>query len=116
VLTREQIRDFRQQILADLYLTIQEFTSSEADRPVELDQTKVGRLSRMDAMQQQAMAAGLRERLSLRKRRLEAALARIDADTYGICCKCGDPIALARLQADLGAPFCTECQEEISEQ
>jgi DnaK suppressor protein len=113
VLTREQIQDFRQHVLADLYLTIQDLTSNDAGRAVELDQTKVGRLSRMDAMQQQAMAAGLRERLSLKKRRLEAALARIDAGTYGKCCKCGGPISLARLEADLGAPFCIDCQAEI---
>jgi DnaK suppressor protein len=116
VLTREQIRDFREQILAELYSTIQELSSNEAGKPVELDQSKIGRLSRMDEMQQQAMAAGLRERLLLRKRRLEAALARVDASSYGTCCKCGEDVGLARLLADPGAPFCAICQEEISEQ
>jgi DnaK suppressor protein len=116
VLTREQIRDFREQILAELYSTIQELNSNESGKPVELDQSKVGRLSRMDALQQQAMAAGLRERLLLRKRRLEAALARVDTNSFGTCCKCSEDVALARLLADPGAPFCAICQEEISEQ
>jgi DnaK suppressor protein len=115
VLTSEQIRDFREQILADLYSTIQDLSTNESGKPVELDQSKVGRLSRMDAMQQQAMAAGLRERSLLKKRRLDAALARIDAGSFGTCCKCGEDVAVARLLADPGTPFCAICQEEISE-
>lgn len=80
-----------------------------------LDQTSVGRLSRMDAMQQHAMSSGIRERILLRRRRVEAALARLEAQTYGTCCECGIPLSLQRLTSDPSAPFCTECQEEIDE-
>lgn len=62
--------------LDELILSIGETTGAAAT--VELDQTRVGRLSRMDAMQQQAMAQNSRERLLGRQRRVEAALTRID--------------------------------------
>ena len=41
---------------------------------------------------------------------IEAARARIDSGTFGICPDCGDAIALARLRASPAALRCTECQ------
>lgn len=79
---------------------------------VMLDQSSVGRLSRMDAMQQQAMAQGMRERFALRKRKLEAALARLETGRYGLCCQCCAAIDPARLDADPAAVFCASCTEE----
>ncbi len=78
-----------------------------------LDQTRVGRLSRMDALQQQAMAIGFRETLLRERRRLEAALVRLEEGNYGLCCQCGDAIARDRLEADPGTPFCAPCQEGV---
>jgi DnaK suppressor protein len=78
---------------------------------VTLDQSSVGRLSRMDALQQQAMAQGLRQRMAGQKRKLMAALERIDQGTYGLCCECGTAIAQARLDRDLAAVFCEDCAE-----
>ena len=81
-----------------------------ADRaPVELDQTSVGRLSRMDAMQQQAMAAAQARRRAARLRALEAAIRRIDADEFGWCEACGEPIAEGRLEIDPTATRCVAC-------
>lgn len=88
--------------------------SADAVRPVRLDQTSVGRLSRMDALQQQAMRLGLREGLARERRRIEAALARIEAGTYGKCCACGDDLSTERLHADPAAPFCVACELEVS--
>lgn len=76
---------------------------------VELDQSSVGRVSRMDAMQQQAMAKGLQERLVMGKRKLEAALARMESGTYGRCCQCQIEMEAERLDADPAAVFCTGC-------
>lgn len=89
--------------------------SADAQRPVVLDQTGVGRLSRMDALQQQATRLTLREGLQREKRRVEAALARIRGGTYGICCACEHELSVERLQADPAAPFCMECETEIAE-
>jgi DnaK suppressor protein len=84
----------------------------ESAATVELDQTRVGRLSRMDAMQQQAMAQGTRWRLDIRRRKVEAALARITAGTYGLCCECGLRLSDERLSADPAAVFCADCAAE----
>ncbi len=79
---------------------------------VTLDQSSVGRLSRMDAMQQQAMAQGMRARLETRKRKLHAALARVDAGSYGRCCECEADLDPERLQSDPAAVFCPDCMAE----
>ncbi|WP_245294048.1 TraR/DksA family transcriptional regulator [Methylobrevis pamukkalensis] len=65
-------------------------------RPVELDQQSVGRLSRMDAMQQQAMAAAQETRRLGRARALEAAIRRLDAGEFGWCDDCGEFIGMRR--------------------
>lgn len=80
---------------------------------VVLDQSSVGRLSRMDALQQQAMAAGWKETLMRENRRLMAAWTRLNEGSFGTCCRCGAPIPKDRLEADPGTPFCTDCQSEI---
>ncbi len=77
--------------------------------PVELDQTSVGRLSRMDAMQQQAMALAIERRRASALARIDAALARIEAGEYGWCVQCGEPISPKRLALDPALPTCITC-------
>jgi len=81
----------------------------EGQTTVELDQQAVGRLSRMDALQQQAMAratAGRRQQATLR---IAAALARIKDGEFGYCMTCGDPITPRRLDLDPTVPTCVTC-------
>ncbi|MEJ2120476.1 MAG: TraR/DksA C4-type zinc finger protein [Alphaproteobacteria bacterium] len=78
-------------------------------RPVELDQQSVGRLSRMDAMQVQAMAHATESRRQVRAQRIKAALVRIAADEYGYCVECGEEIPAARLDIDPTTPRCVDC-------
>ena len=81
-------------------------SSADAAAVVELDQSKVGRLSRMDAMQAQAMAqasAGRREQML---RQIEAALQRIEDGEYGDCQACDEPINPKRLEFDPTAVLC----------
>ncbi|TPG39481.1 conjugal transfer protein TraR, partial [Sphingomonas koreensis] len=70
------------------------------------DQESVGRLSRIDTMQVQAMAMAQQRRRQSEQIAIDAALKRIDADEYGYCLTCGDEIAEARL---LNAPAVTQC-------
>ena len=77
--------------------------------PVELDQTQVGRLSRMDALQQQAMAEAQARRRSARLRVIEAALKRMTDDEFGWCQSCGDTIPMGRLDLDPATARCVEC-------
>ena len=76
---------------------------------VELDQTKVGRLSRMDAMQAQAMAKASAARREQMLRRIDAALVRVENDDYGICEECGEPINPKRLEFDPTVTLCIDC-------
>ena len=77
--------------------------------PVTLDQQSVGRLSRMDAMQVQAMAKAEEARRQQRLRLIEAALRRIDEGEYGYCVACGDDIVPGRLVSDPASPRCVAC-------
>ena len=83
---------------------------------VELDQSKVGRLSRMDAMQAQAMAKASANRRQVMLTKITAALKRIDDGDYGICVECDEPINPLRLEFDPTAVRCIECasKEETS--
>lgn len=79
--------------------------------PVTLDQQSVGRLSRMDALQVQAMAQAEETRRQQRLRLIEAALRRIDEGEYGYCVTCGDDIAPGRLSSDPAAARCVDCAQ-----
>ncbi|MBT8489119.1 MAG: TraR/DksA family transcriptional regulator [Gemmatimonadetes bacterium] len=83
--------------------------TDEALRTVELDQTAVGRLSRMDSLQNQALSAGLREREAARLGQIVAALQRVDAGLYGTCASCGAGIPFERLFVFPEAPECASC-------
>ena len=76
---------------------------------VELDQQAVGRLSRMDALQNQAMAKAQGARRAGEARRIRAALARIEEGEYGYCTDCGEEIGTDRLTADPTLPRCLSC-------
>ena len=83
--------------------------SAEDRDAVELDQQSVGRLSRMDAMQRQAMAQAQERARAVELARLEQAMRRLEDGEYGWCATCGDQIAAARLEVDPAAAVCVEC-------
>lgn len=83
--------------------------SADSRDAVALDQQSVGRLSRMDAMQAQAMAKASERQRRAELSRIDAALRRIDQDEYGDCLKCGEEIAPERLRVDPAAAFCVDC-------
>jgi DnaK suppressor protein len=85
--------------------------SAEARETVTLDQQSVGRLSRMDAMQGQAMAQAQTRQRSNELMRIEQALTRILNDEFGYCEDCGDAINEKRLNVDPAALFCLKCAQ-----
>ena len=101
----QDLRDELQQLLDD---------SSAGAQPVSLDEP-IGRLSRMDAMQQQSMVQANRRTAQTRLVRIEAALRRFSGNEYGLCVECEEEIGYPRLKAQPEAPFCIECQN-IKEQ
>ncbi len=86
-------------------------TGDEAAATVELDQTRVGRLSRMDAMQAQAMSLEAQRRRATTLARIASALQRIDAGAYGDCLRCEEAIDPRRLAVDPAATLCIACAE-----
>jgi DnaK suppressor protein len=70
------------------------------------------RQARMDAMAQQVNTRDQLEKFNLRRRKVEAALARIDAGSYGLCCECRATMDGERLDADPAEVFCQECADE----
>lgn len=84
-------------------------TGDEAEQTVELDQTRVGRLSRMDAMQAQAMSVETGRRRRQKLVQIEAALKRLEADDFGYCQVCGEEIAPKRLEIDPTVQLCINC-------
>lgn len=83
--------------------------SAEARDTVALDQQSVGRLSRMDAMQQQAMAQATERQRASELARIDSALKRLDEGDYGTCVECGEDIAPKRLEVDPAASHCITC-------
>lgn len=90
-------------------LLLAQESGDQAEQTVELDQARVGRLSRMDAMQAQAMSKETGRRRRQKLQQIEAALQRISSGDYGFCQECGEAIAVARLGADPTALFCIQC-------
>jgi DnaK suppressor protein len=100
----------RQRLEALLAEYRQASTATADDRkPVELDQTMVGRLSRVDALQRQAMAQAADRQRQAQIQRLRAALKRLESGDYGYCVRCGGEIVARRLEIDPAVPTCIDC-------
>lgn len=108
--TESQIAEFRDELerqLAKLEKSMA--VTDKALETVALDQGAVGRLSRMDSLQSQALAKGLRERESARLGLIQEALRRLDSGTYGVCIVCGGAVAAERLFVFPESGTCARC-------
>jgi DnaK suppressor protein len=85
--------------------------NTDASSVVDLDQTRVGRLTRMDAMQAQAMSMEAKRRRQQDLVKIEAAFKRIENEDYGYCVECGEEINQRRLEFDPTVLRCVECEE-----
>ena len=112
-LTEAQLAELRAR-LSTLQEELKELLDStrESTRPVALDEP-IGRLTRMDAIQQQSMSAATRRQTDLRLRQVAQALDLMRRGEYGLCRRCEEPIGHARLYARPESPFCLACQDEI---
>ncbi|NIP39016.1 MAG: TraR/DksA family transcriptional regulator [Candidatus Dadabacteria bacterium] len=111
-MTEEQLDvDYYRAKLTELkkQLIKEEQAGEESTRTVELDQSKVGRLSRMDAMQSQAMAVESNRRREIRIQRIDSAMKRIEEDDFGYCTHCGLEINPKRLEFDPAVLLCIDC-------
>jgi DnaK suppressor protein len=90
-------------------LVAEKGAAAESIAPVELDQARVGRLSRMDSMQQQAMAQEQDRRRDTQLKRIEGAFQRLEGGSYGACVTCKEPISKERIEFDPTVFFCQAC-------
>ena len=90
-------------------LSFEDELNNDASNTVELDQQSIGRLSRLDALQQQAMAKAMTVRKQNEKRSLEQALYRMNQGNYGDCIDCGEAIELKRLKLKPSVLKCLDC-------
>ncbi|MFT4519124.1 MAG: DnaK suppressor protein [Halioglobus sp.] len=110
---KTQLDAFRQALIS-LKEELEQLTESskEAGDTVTLDQSAVGRLSRMDAMQAQQMAQETARRRQLQLQKIEGALRRMDAGEYGYCVICEEDIGQARLNFDPSSTRCIGCMDD----
>ncbi len=106
-LTKDDLAELREELERQLARLLRSIEASEAAlAPVELDQSRVGRLSRMDELQNQSLTRNLHEREEIRLTLIRNALARMEDGTYGLCEACGSGVPFERL---LVFPEATEC-------
>jgi DnaK suppressor protein len=106
-MNKKSVERFKNQLIElRLELHGMQEAHKHSGKTVQLDQTRVGRISRMDAMQAQQMALESARRCQQQLQEIEGALRRIESDEYGYCFSCGEEIVVARLQAN---PACTRC-------
>jgi len=105
-----RVAEFSQRLEAELEaLDAEDALGAAGQKTVELDQTSVGRLSRMDALQGQAMAKATSARRAARRQRIAATFQRMDDGEFGYCADCGEEIAPGRLDLDPTAATCIGC-------
>jgi DnaK suppressor protein len=93
-----------------------EIAGEKAAETVELDQTRVGRLSRMDALQNQAISIEVQRRRAIKLQQLDKALGRLEAGEFGLCATCGEEISPGRLEFDPTTTLCIECATRAENQ
>ena len=99
-LSRPQIEELGARLLSERdSLQRQLAETGDQARPVALDQQSIGRVSRVDAIQQQQVAIAGRQQLTL-----------VESGDYGYCTRCDAPIGFQRLNAQPQAPLCLRCQ------
>jgi DnaK suppressor protein len=112
MLTTQQLAEFHTKLLAEQQKLQQETVQAQqSSATVALDQQSVGRLSRMDAMQAQAMAQELARRRARQLVEIAAALKRLETGDYGYCQACDEVIGAARLGINPACRYCLNCAD-----
>lgn len=112
-LSSEQLEELQRDLLS-LSEEIERLLTLTKDgvRPVDLEEP-IGRLTRMDALQQQSLARANRQVLELRRKQVLGALKVYDSGSYGMCRSCEGHIGFRRLKVRPETPFCVRCQERM---
>ena len=107
-ITEDQIGQLKKALLSMQLDLLDKIDDRARVETVDLD-LPIGRLSRVDALQQQSMAKAEVQRAKRSLRQIESALEFIEEGTYGFCKMCEEPIGILRLKARPASPFCIAC-------
>ena len=110
-LTPEQIGEIRDELQRTLTRLERSMKTNGNGHPTEIDQGTVGRLSRIEAIQNQGFTRDLHERERLQLDQVSAALQRIESGSYGVCTSCRAPIRFERLVVFPETRTCNGCDE-----
>ncbi|MEE2745339.1 MAG: TraR/DksA C4-type zinc finger protein [Pseudomonadota bacterium] len=112
MLNERELKNFEERLLKERYEIENHGGLTKDDRKViELDQSLVGRLSRVDAIQRREMALEQERRRIVELKRIDGALERLSAGNYGLCAKCDESISAERLVFDPATTLCITCAE-----
>ena len=111
-MTQQQLESFKQ-LLLDMQSAHQQRASNNLNalETVALDQNRMGRLTRMDALQGQQMAQEAERRRLLKLKQIAGAMLRIEQGDFGYCYRCDHEIQLERLRFDPTITRCIQCSE-----
>ena len=102
---KTMLEESKRQLLLSAKKTLSEESSFDTNElPDEIDQAS--------SEYQQSMVFRLRDREKFLLGKIEKALQRIEADTFGICEKCEEEISIKRLEARPVTTLCIRCKEE----
>ena len=87
-------------------------SSEKSAKPVTLDQQSVGRVSRIDAIQQQQMSLNSLGRQKRQLEKVRQALRRINDENFGFCQICEEPINESRLMTRPEHSLCLNCTKQ----
>lgn len=93
-------------------ITKQQDSRKSQSGPVELDQGRTGRLTRMDALQQHAMSQAADRLTEFERKRILTALDRMRKGDYGYCIICDEEITEGRLRSDPSILNCISCAQK----
>ena len=80
----------------------------ELTKPIA-PENAIGRISRMDAINNKSINEAALVQSNKKLRKLEAALNKVEEEYFGLCGRCGNEIPLGRLMLMPESPFCVNC-------
>ena len=114
-LTRSQLSELHDDLKKLKQQLRQQLENDDSGKPVVLDQQLLGRVSRIDAIQQQQMAKAHHQQMQAQLARIEKSLLAFSEDEYGYCQSCDETISFLRLKVRPDTPFCVKCQERMEQ-
>ena len=108
----DAIRADLEQVVRESDAAIAALEAEEADESSELTSVDQHAADTASEISEADREEALAEAAAARRAEAQAALARLDAGTFGVCVDCGEKIAEARLEYRPEASRCLPCQEK----